>query len=81
MNRLLSWASSPTYGNKWDRLALTKNGTLVAGWVWLNENGLYDSRIFNNLPGGEPIICATFKTLDEARKFADQEFKKQGYIS
>lgn len=78
-DRLFSWTTSLNFANKWDRMALTKKGAHIAAWVYLTETGEYDASIFNRLPGGEALINAKFKSLDEAKTFADKELKRQGY--
>ena len=78
-NILLSWASSHTFSNKWDRLAKTKKGTYVAAWVWMNEEEQYHSNIFNTLPEGDPIITKICVSLQEAQDFANKELKRQGF--
>lgn len=79
--QLLSWAQNPTYNNKWDRLALTKQGTLVAAWVWKDESEKFNASVFNTLEGEALITKRNFDTAQSAKEFADQELKRQGYSS
>lgn len=76
MNKIFSWTSSPTYSNKWDRMALTKKGAYIAAWISVNEEKVFTSSIVN---GTNAIISSTFPSLEAAKSFADQELKRQGF--
>lgn len=78
MKKIFGWTNSNTFANKWDRMALTNRGAFVAAWVSVSDD-MYNACIFNELPGGDPIISCSFNSLDEAKHFADRELKRQGY--
>lgn len=79
MKKIFSWTSNPTYGNKWDRMALTKKGAYVAAWVSVNDESVFTSSILNLEHEGDAVISSTFQSLDAAKTFADQELKRQGF--
>jgi hypothetical protein len=78
--QLLSWAPNQTYDNLLSRLAFTGKGTLVAASVWNDDDGAFHASILNlDGPGDAMITKDNFKTIEEAKAFADQELKRQGY--
>ena len=79
MNKIFSWASNPTYENKWDRMVLTKKGAYIAAWVVVDAEKIFTSSIFNTEFEGDAIISQTFPTLEAAKTFANSELKKQGF--
>lgn len=77
--QLLSWAQSPIFDNKWDRLAFTKKSTFVIAWIYLNE-GKYSASVLNLTGEGNRVFeKKNLSSLDEAMTFANTELKKQGY--
>jgi hypothetical protein len=74
--QLLSWAQNFTHNNKWDRLAKTTKGTLVAASVWQGENEKFSTSV----GAGETLITkGGFDSMQTAKQFADDELKEQGY--
>lgn len=77
MNKIFSWTNNPTYGNKWDRMALTNRGAYIAAWVSVDDEKVFTSCVPNLL--NRDMVTQTFATLEAAQTFADQELKRQGF--
>jgi len=78
MKKLFSWATSLINSNKLERLVLTKQGAFMAAWITIDE-GQYTAFAFDQLPGGKTTVSNTFTNMDEAKHFADQVLKAQGF--
>jgi len=79
MNKIFSWTNNPTYGNKWDRMVLTKQGAFIAAWVSVNDEQVFTASIVDRISSSRTPISKTFASLEEAKRYADLELRAQGY--
>jgi hypothetical protein len=77
--QLMSWTTSLTHANKWDRLTCSKGGTYIVGWVSSQDN-VFDANFYNATQSNKvPVSKKGFESLEDAKAFVDDELKKQGY--
>jgi len=77
MNKLFNWTKSSAFDNKWDRMVQNEHRIYIAAWISVDAENIFTACIMNLLPGGEPIITATFPSLEDAKSFADTELVLQ----